>query len=76
METRQPGGATGHEALEHDGEGHVGDKQGDTHQCVANIRIFKYIQLFINKYIHSPKYLWIFFSANIFRYSFKTFISS
>ena len=29
-------------------------------QCVANIRIFKYIRIFIDEYIHSPKYLWIF----------------
>ena len=29
-------------------------------QCVANIRIFKYTQIFIDEYIHSPKYSWIF----------------
>ena len=29
-------------------------------QCVANIRIFKYIRISIDKYIHSPKYSWIF----------------
>ena len=28
--------------------------------CVANIRIFKYIRIFIDEYIHSYKYLWIF----------------
>ena len=30
------------------------------YQCVANIQIFKYIRIFIDKYIHLPKYLWIF----------------
>ena len=29
-------------------------------QCVANILIFEYIQIFIYKYIHSLKYFWIF----------------
>ena len=52
-------------------------------QCVANTRIFEYIQIFIDKYIHSPKYSWIFSKQiysdihsrlflllNIFRHSF------
>ena len=29
-------------------------------QYVANIRIFEYIRIFIDKYIHSLKYSWIF----------------
>ena len=29
-------------------------------QCEANIWIFEYIWIFIDKYIHSPNYLWIF----------------
>ena len=29
-------------------------------QCVANIWIFEYIRIFIDKYIHSFKYWWIF----------------
>ena len=29
-------------------------------QCVANIWIFQYIQIFIDKYNHLPKYLWVF----------------
>ena len=29
-------------------------------QCVANIRIFEYIRIFIDEYIHSPKYSQIF----------------
>ena len=32
----------------------------NTNQCVANIRIFEYIRIFIDEYIHSPKYLLIF----------------
>ena len=31
-----------------------------SNQCVANIRIFEYIRIFIDEYIHLPKYLWIF----------------
>ena len=30
-------------------------------QCVATIQIFKYTEIFIDKYIHLPKYLLIFF---------------
>ena len=29
-------------------------------QCVANIRIFEYIRILIDEYIHSFKYSWIF----------------
>ena len=29
-------------------------------QCVANIRMFEYIRILIDKCIHSPKYSWIF----------------
>ena len=32
----------------------------DTGQCVANIRIFQYIQIFIDEYIHLLKYSRIF----------------
>ena len=31
-----------------------------SHQCVANIRILQYIPIFIDKYIHLPKYSLIF----------------
>ena len=29
------------------------------YQCLANIQIFEYIRIFIDEYIHSPKYSWI-----------------
>ena len=43
-------------------------------QCGTNLRIFEYIQIYLDKYIHSFKYLLIFFGANIFGYSFVIYL--
>ena len=43
-------------------------------QCWTNIRIFKYIQIFLDKYIHLSKYSSIFSKANIFGYSFVIYL--
>ena len=39
-------------------------------QCGTNIRIFEYIRIYLDEYIHSSKYSFIFSEANIFGYSF------
>ena len=39
-------------------------------QCGTNIKIFEYIQIYLDKYIHLSKPLLIFSKANIFGYSF------
>ena len=43
-------------------------------QCGTNIRIFEYIQIYLDKYIHSSKYSSIFSKANIFGYSFVIYL--
>ena len=39
-----------------------------------NIRIFEYIQIYLDEYIHSSKYSLIFSKANIFEYSFVIYL--
>ena len=39
-------------------------------QCGTNIQIFKYIRIYLDKYIHLSKYSLIFSKADIFGYSF------
>ena len=43
-------------------------------QCGTNIQIFEYIQIYLDNYIHSYKYLSIFRKANIFGYSFLIYL--
>ena len=45
------------------------------HQWLTNIRIFEYIRIFSNEYIHIRKYSAIFIPANIFGYSFGRFLN-
>ena len=42
-------------------------------QCLANIRIFEYIQIHIDKYFHLYKYVLDFRAKNIFRHFFSFF---
>ena len=43
-------------------------------QCGTNIRIFEYIRIYFDEYIHSSKYSLIFSKANIFGYSFVIYL--
>ena len=45
-------------------------------QCIANIRIFKYIRIFCSEYIHIRKYSSHFCQLNIFGYSFGPLFAS
>ena len=47
---------------------------GGKHQRGTNIRIFEYIRIYLDEYIHSSKYLVIFSKANIFGYSFVIYL--
>ena len=38
-------------------------------QCGTNVWIFEYIQIYLDKYIHLPKYSLNFFRANMFNES-------
>ena len=44
-----------------------------TIQCVANIRIFEYIRISYDEYIHIRKYSYNFYQPNVFRYSLEMF---
>ena len=46
----------------------------NTVRCWMNIRIFEYIRIYLDEYIHSSKYSLIFSKANIFGYSFVIYL--
>ena len=58
------------------GKGFGGEGGEGVFQCVANIRIFKYIRIIIDKYIHSKKMFIQFQGQEYIQHSFLEFLNS